>query len=124
MANSLFLALKNTPVWWRSAEGEIMKSAVNKRSIVVNGHKTSVSLENEFWDGLREIADQKATALSALVAQVDKERDTGNLSSAIRVRLQSVPQGNKSGGRESPGTAHASPLFHVERSRRPNGQTR
>jgi len=62
-----------------------MKSLIVKRSIVLNGHKTSVSLENEFWDGLHEIADLQKTKLSALVQQIDRERSNRNLSSAIRI---------------------------------------
>ena len=62
-----------------------MKSAIVKRSIVLGGHKTSVSLENEFWDGLREIADLQKTKLSALVQKIDLERRNANLSSAIRI---------------------------------------
>lgn len=56
-----------------------------KRSIVYNGHKTSVSLENEFWDGLREIARAQETPLTKLVQRIDQGRHGGNLSSAIRV---------------------------------------
>ena len=62
-----------------------MKSPVAKRSIVIAGHKTSVSLENQFWIGLREIADQRNQTLSALVAHIDSQRGHGNLSSAIRL---------------------------------------
>lgn len=62
-----------------------MKSAIVKRSVVLEGHKTSVSLENEFWEGLREIAEHQKTNLSSLVRQIDRARDKGNLSSAIRV---------------------------------------
>ncbi|MFY9893931.1 MAG: ribbon-helix-helix domain-containing protein [Xanthobacteraceae bacterium] len=62
-----------------------MRSAIVKRSIVIAGHKTSVSLEDEFWNGLKEIAhDQKAT-LSNLVGDVDTRRQHGNLSSTIRL---------------------------------------
>jgi predicted DNA-binding ribbon-helix-helix protein len=63
----------------------VMKSVVIKRSILLNGRKTSVSLENEFRDALHEIADRKNVALSAVVEQIDKDRDNINLSSAIRV---------------------------------------
>jgi predicted DNA-binding ribbon-helix-helix protein len=62
-----------------------MKTAVIKRSIVVDGHKTSVSLEDEFWDGLHEVADRENVSLSTLVGQIDHDRATCNLSSAIRV---------------------------------------
>jgi predicted DNA-binding ribbon-helix-helix protein len=62
-----------------------MKSPVVKRSIVVAGHKTSVSLEDEFWKGLKEIAGGRDTTLSDLVATIDTRRQHGNLSSAIRL---------------------------------------
>ena len=62
-----------------------MQTAVIKRSIVLNGHKTSVSLENEFWNALREIAVRENTTLSTLVGKIDHDRNSCNLSSAIRV---------------------------------------
>lgn len=62
-----------------------MKTVVIKRSILIHGRKTSVSLENEFWDALHEIADRRNLALSAVVEQIDRDRDNINLSSAIRV---------------------------------------
>ena len=62
-----------------------MKSVIIKRSIVLNGHKTSVSLENEFWEGLRHIADGLKIKVSALVQRIDRERTNRNLSSAIRI---------------------------------------
>ena len=63
----------------------VMKSVVIKRSILINGRKTSVSLENEFWDALREIAEHENVAISALVEVINQGRDNINLSSAIRV---------------------------------------
>ena len=62
-----------------------MKSLVVKRSVHINGHKTSVSLEDAFWSGLKEIADAQGTTLSAMVAEIDKKREQSNLSSAIRL---------------------------------------
>jgi predicted DNA-binding ribbon-helix-helix protein len=62
-----------------------MKSPVVKRSIVIAGHKTSVSLEDAFWQALKEIAASRAMTLSDLVAAIDKQRQHGNLSSAIRL---------------------------------------
>ena len=62
-----------------------MKSPVVKRSIVIAGHKTSVSLEDAFWTGLKEIASGRDMTLSDLVAAIDSERQHGNLSSAIRL---------------------------------------
>ena len=62
-----------------------MKSPVAKRSIVLAGHKTSVSLEDEFWVGLKEIAKAQRTTLSDLVGSIDTQRAHGNLSSALRL---------------------------------------
>jgi predicted DNA-binding ribbon-helix-helix protein len=62
-----------------------MKSPVVKRSIVIAGHKTSVSLEDAFWKGLKDIAGVRDMTLSELVAAIDSERQHGNLSSAIRL---------------------------------------
>ncbi len=62
-----------------------MKSQVVKRSIVIASHKTSVSLEDAFWNGLKEIAGTRNMPLSDLVSQIDSQRQHGNLSSAIRL---------------------------------------
>jgi predicted DNA-binding ribbon-helix-helix protein len=62
-----------------------MQSAVLKRSIVVAGHKTSVSLEDAFWNGLKEIGGERYMTLSDLVVAIDAQRQHGNLSSAIRL---------------------------------------
>jgi predicted DNA-binding ribbon-helix-helix protein len=61
------------------------KSPVVKRSIVIAGHKTSVSLEDAFWDALKEIAIVRNATLSEVVAGIDASRSQGNLSSAIRL---------------------------------------
>ena len=58
---------------------------LNKRSVVIAGHRTSVSLEAEFWVALRDIAAQRALPLSALIREIDSDRAGRNLSSAIRV---------------------------------------
>jgi predicted DNA-binding ribbon-helix-helix protein len=62
-----------------------MSSPVIKRSIVIAGHKTSVSLEDEFWKGLKEIANTRNLTLSDMVALIDTGRRHGNLSSAVRL---------------------------------------
>lgn len=62
-----------------------MKSAIIKRSIELNGHKTSVSLEDEFWMSLRTIASQKGISMPVLLQTIDASREEANLSSAIRV---------------------------------------
>jgi predicted DNA-binding ribbon-helix-helix protein len=58
--------------------------AMKKRSVVLAGHRTSVSLENAFWDALKTIAGNRSSTVNQLVTEIDKQRD-GNLSSAIRV---------------------------------------
>jgi predicted DNA-binding ribbon-helix-helix protein len=62
-----------------------VKSPVVKRSIVIAGHKTSVSLEDAFWIALKDIATARSMTLSELVASIDADRRQGNLSSAIRL---------------------------------------
>ena len=62
-----------------------MKSSVIKRSVVIDGHKTSVSLEDAFWRSLKEIARAQQATLSNTLAEIDKTRQQGNLSSAIRL---------------------------------------
>ena len=62
-----------------------MKSPVVKRSIVIAGHKTSVSLEDAFWSGLMDVAAARNMTLSDLVGSIDADRRQGNLSSAIRL---------------------------------------
>src|SRR5258707_13285169 len=65
--------------------GVIVKSLVVKRSVVVAGHKTSVTLEDAFWNGLKDIAGGRNITVSELVGAIDSERRHGNLSSAIRL---------------------------------------
>lgn len=59
---------------------------MRKHSLVIAGHATSVSLEQEFWDVLKEMADQRGIALAALIAEVDAGRGE-NLSSALRLHV-------------------------------------
>src|SRR5262245_27583949 len=67
-------------------EGPIkMKSSIVKRSIVIDGHKTSVSLEDAFWTVLKDIAHAECATVSKVVADIDKKRKHGNLSSALRL---------------------------------------
>ena len=62
-----------------------MKSMVVKRSVLLADHQTSVSLEDDFWNALKEIADDRHLTLSELVSGIDKQRQHGNLSSALRL---------------------------------------
>jgi predicted DNA-binding ribbon-helix-helix protein len=59
-------------------------SAIRKRSVLIAGHRTSVSLEAAFWQALKRIATARGTTVNQLVATIDRGR-VGNLSSAIRV---------------------------------------
>ena len=59
-------------------------SCIRKRSVVIAGHRTSITLEDAFWDQLQAIAARKGESLNSLVTRIDAER-TGNVSSALRV---------------------------------------
>ena len=56
-----------------------------KHSLVIAGHRTSISLEDAFWSGLKRIAAAERRALASMVAEIDATRGDANLSSAIRV---------------------------------------
>ena len=62
-----------------------MRSGIRKRNVVLSGRKTSVSVEDEFWRGLKEIAFARNTKLGILVSDIDSTRQHANLSSAIRL---------------------------------------
>jgi len=62
-----------------------MKSTIVKRSVQIDGHNTSISLEDDFWNSLQEIAHQRHKTVSELVARIDADRNFANLSSAIRL---------------------------------------
>ena len=103
-----------------------MQSAVVKRSIVIAGHKTSVSLEDDFWNALKEIKRSNNVTLSGLVADIDVRRLHANLSSAIRIFVlhhyrsqlgQAVASGAESELEKPVLAAAGSP------SRKPNGLT-
>jgi predicted DNA-binding ribbon-helix-helix protein len=58
-----------------------------KRSLTIAGHRTSLSLEPEFWDALQKAAAQRKVTAAALVAEIDQSRGERNLSSAVRAWL-------------------------------------
>lgn len=64
----------------------MMPTVVKKRSVVVAGHRTSVSLERAFWEALRDLSQLQSKTINQLVSEIDASRD-GNLSSAIRVYI-------------------------------------
>lgn len=69
--------------------------SVKKYSVMIAGHRTSISLEPEFWEELKTLARQEKLTFSALIARIDERRD-GNLSSALRLyvlrRLKQQPE--------------------------------
>ena len=64
-----------------------MSGGLKKRSVAIAGHRTSISLEPEFWEALLRMAEARALPLAALVAEVDRGRGGRNLSSALRVAV-------------------------------------
>ena len=62
-----------------------MESGIAKHSVVIAGRRTSVSLEDEFWKSLRRIARGRGETLSDLLLKIDEDRQSANLSSAIRL---------------------------------------
>jgi predicted DNA-binding ribbon-helix-helix protein len=76
-----------------------------KRSLTISGHRTSLSLEPEFWDALRAAARQAGKSMAALAGEIDQTRGSRNLSSAIRVWLLRRLQGEAlAGGTRTTGT--------------------
>lgn len=62
-----------------------MHSLNKTRSIIINGHKTSLSLELEFWNQVKKIAAKRKVTISKLIADIDRDRTHINLSSAVRI---------------------------------------
>lgn len=91
------------------SKGKSVNPNSKKRSVVVAGHHTSVSLEPVFWTELRGIAEQKRISVNDLVTRIDRNR-SGSLSSTIRVfvleHLRSRERQSTAGERQE---AHASP---------------
>ena len=95
-----------------------MKSQVAKRSVVIAGHKTSVSLEDAFWKELRQIAGARDMTPSDLVAEIDSERQHGNLSSAIRLFVldfyrQHITAAQAARGKQRDGDHPSHRAFHA-----------
>ena len=62
-----------------------MKSPVIKRSVVIDGHRTSISLEDAFWSSLKAIAQAQGSTLAQTITTINETRKQGNLSSAVRL---------------------------------------
>jgi len=71
-----------------------MKSCIAKHSIILAGHRTSITLEEAFWQGLKEIASSRQITVSDLINRVNVDRKHNNLSSALRLFVLSHYQGN------------------------------
>ena len=69
---------------------------MKKRSVTIHGHRTSISLEDPFWDSLNDIAAKRGQSLASLITEIDKNRD-GGLSSALRLFVFAELRQNGSG---------------------------
>ncbi len=78
-------ATRGSPTGTVAGSAGAPPAGVIKRSLTIAGHRTSVSLEQGFWDGLRDIARRRGQSVAKLVAEIDRGRGAGNLSSAIRM---------------------------------------
>jgi predicted DNA-binding ribbon-helix-helix protein len=85
------------------------RNASRKTLIAIAGHRTSVSLEDAFWKGLKESAGVRRMTLSKLVASIDSERRHGNLSSAIRLFVLDFYRDKISSSAGQPGKERLSP---------------
>jgi predicted DNA-binding ribbon-helix-helix protein len=72
-------------------------AAMDKHSLTIAGHRTSISLERAFWDDLRRIATRRCSSVASLVAEIDAARGTANLCSAIRVYVLAARRGAADG---------------------------
>jgi len=78
-------------------------SGVVKRSVSIAGHRTSISLEEPFWQELQSIASRRGISVQHLVGRIDEEREGQNLSSALRIFvLQDVQSRARANGDSSP----------------------
>jgi predicted DNA-binding ribbon-helix-helix protein len=66
---------------------------MRKRSLTIAGHRTSIALEPEFWDGLEALAERRGVRLTVLIEEIDRTREGPNLSSALRVAVLREAQG-------------------------------
>ncbi len=78
-----------------------MKSAIVKRSVVIAGQKTSVSLEDSFWAALKDLAREQSIPLCELVTRINAQRIAGNLSSALRLFVLEQYRARAAGGQST-----------------------
>ena len=77
---------------------DVAATRIAKHSVVIAGHRTSISLEDAFWNALREIASARGQSLAGLIAWIDASRGAANLSSAIRVFVLEKAMGSATRG--------------------------
>jgi len=87
LKDQIFALYRKSTTEWGMCNGGciLMKSPIVKRSVIIGGHKTSDSLEDEFWSSLKEIGGRRLMTLSNLIDSIESQRQHGNLSSAIRL---------------------------------------
>ena len=85
--DQIFALYRKSTTEWGMCNGGfvLMRSPIVKRSVIIGGHKTSVSLEDEFWSGLKEIARAQGASMAQILTEIDTTRQQKNLSSAIRL---------------------------------------
>ena len=78
-----------------------MKSQVIKRSVMIDGHKTSICLEDAFWSNLKAIAQAQGATVAQMVTTIDKTRKQSNLSSAVRLFVLDCVRNGQTGKQSS-----------------------
>jgi predicted DNA-binding ribbon-helix-helix protein len=102
-----------------------MKSVVVKRSVVIAGHKTSITLEDAFWNALKEIAAARQRTVGELMADIDAARESGNLSSALRLFvLHHIMEKCRPPTTEMPSSATQSSMSIEAQTKSPIGRDR
>ena len=76
--------LHSTLSWWVCSNSEVNQTMLMKKSITIKKHRTSISLEKEFWDALKIIALQTSSTVDKIISDVDLKRNT-SLASSTRV---------------------------------------
>ena len=87
-----------------------MKSLIRKHAIVINGRKTSISIEDAFWEPLKEVATARGTSVAKVISMIDSHHQNTNLSSAIRVTVLEFYRDRKLPSWISSGHRQSSPL--------------
>lgn len=79
-----------------SRKTDTSTQGIRKRSVTIAGHRTSLSLEDPFWEALQDMARQRGVSIAKIIREVDADRSAGNLSSAIRIKILNHYRGTPS----------------------------